>query len=225
MDIFSGKLPFFKGNLHMHTTCSDGALSPQAAADLYREHGYDFIAITDHNTVVQDTYRDGDLLLLSGIELAYELPAEELHIVGIGMSKALGDSLDITHGPQAAIDAIRRDGGRALLAHPAWSLLTPGTIAGLHGLSGAEIYNSMSTAPHNCLRANSSLVLDTAAAHGCILPLVAVDDAHFYGGEHCRSYIMAQNGIPHAGISAASAGYRPLLRLPGSGDLPLFCGR
>jgi len=115
-----------------------------------------------------------------------------LHIVGLGMPASLAPSLDIRMGPQAAIDTIREHGGRALLAHPAWSLLTPGTIAGLRGLSGAEVYNSMSTAPRNCLRADASAVLDTAAAHGCVLPLYATDDAHFYEGEHCRSYIMVQ---------------------------------
>ena len=192
MDVFNKRMPFYKGNLHMHTTHSDGVLTPAEAVNLYRQHGYHFIALTDHNTVVQDTYRDGDLLVLSGIELAYELPAEELHIVGIGMRKLLGDSINRSHGPQAAIDAIWQDGGRALLAHPAWSMLTPGTIAGLRDLSAAEIYNSMSTIPRNCPRADSSLILDLAASHGCPLPLVAVDDAHFYDGEHCKSYIMVQ---------------------------------
>ena len=192
MEIFSKHMLFFKGNLHMHTTRSDGVLTPVAACALYREHCYQFISLTDHDTIGEDTHFEEDLLVLSGIELAFELPAEELHIVGIGVPASLEPSLDIRMGPQAAIDAIRQSGGRALLAHPAWSLLTPGTISGLHGLSGAEIYNSMSTAPRNCLRADSSAVLDIAAAHGCVLPLYATDDAHFYEGEHCKSYIMAQ---------------------------------
>ena len=39
---------WLKGNLHSHTTCSDGRLSPQQRADAYAAHGYDFLAITDH---------------------------------------------------------------------------------------------------------------------------------------------------------------------------------
>ncbi len=176
----------------MHTTRSDGVPAPEAAAALYRAHGYDFIAITDHDVVGCDTHEENGLLVLSGIELAFELPAEEMHIVGIGVPKALENEIDLRFGPQAAVDRIRTAGGRAILAHPAWSLLTPTTIAGLRNLTAAEIYNAMSTAPRNCLRADASVTLDCAAAHGCVLPLVAVDDAHYYEGEQCNSYVMVQ---------------------------------
>lgn len=192
MELFSDSLPFLKGNLHMHTTRSDGVLSPDEAVELYRAHGYDFVALSDHDVVGCDTHMQEGMLILSGIELAYELPAEELHIVGIGIPKGLESRLNPLFGPQAAVDTLRQNGGRAILAHPAWSLLTTGTICGLRHLTAAEIYNAMSTAPRNCLRADASNVLDAAAAHGCVLPLVAVDDAHFYEGEHCHSYIMVQ---------------------------------
>lgn len=39
---------FWRGNLHTHTTESDGALTPRQAARHYQEHGYDFLAVTDH---------------------------------------------------------------------------------------------------------------------------------------------------------------------------------
>jgi hypothetical protein len=39
---------FFKGNLHTHSTVSDGSLPPEDVISLYRQHGYDFLAITDH---------------------------------------------------------------------------------------------------------------------------------------------------------------------------------
>lgn len=192
MKVFSETLPFWKGNLHMHTTRSDGRRTPQEAARIYRANGYDFIAMTDHDTVGCETHMENSLLVLSGIELAFELPAEEMHIVGVGIPKGIEKQLDARFGPQAAIDIICKSGGKAILAHPVWSMLTPSTISVLRGLSAAEIYNAMSTAPRNCLRADASAVLDVAAAHGSVLPLVAVDDAHFYEGEHCNSYIMVQ---------------------------------
>ena len=176
----------------MHTTASDGLLSPEEAIALYGKHGYDFVAITDHDTVAMPTQHIGSMLILSGIELAYELPSEELHIVGICLPQELSSKLDPKLGPQYAIDCIRAAGGRAIIAHPAWSLLSTGTISGLHHVSAMEIYNSMSAAPRNCLRADSSSIVDIAAAHGHVLPLVAVDDAHFYDGEHCKSYVMIQ---------------------------------
>ena len=37
---------FYKGNIHCHTTCSDGKLSPDAIVKAYQDKGYDFLAIT-----------------------------------------------------------------------------------------------------------------------------------------------------------------------------------
>lgn len=37
-----------KGNLHTHTTWSDGMHTPAETAKHYRSKGYDFLALTDH---------------------------------------------------------------------------------------------------------------------------------------------------------------------------------
>ena len=37
-----------KGNIHMHTTRSDGKLPPAEIAGLYYDAGYDFLMISDH---------------------------------------------------------------------------------------------------------------------------------------------------------------------------------
>ncbi len=42
----SGK--FYKGNLHTHTTRSDGSSEPEETAKRYRQEGNSFLAITDH---------------------------------------------------------------------------------------------------------------------------------------------------------------------------------
>src|SRR5436190_23781467 len=39
---------FYRGNLHTHTTLSDGLLSPADVCAFYRTGGYDFLAVTDH---------------------------------------------------------------------------------------------------------------------------------------------------------------------------------
>ena len=39
---------FFRGNLHTHSTHSDGTLSPAQVCQRYRHAGYDFLALTDH---------------------------------------------------------------------------------------------------------------------------------------------------------------------------------
>ncbi len=78
--VFPEEGQWFKGNLHMHTTLSDGRVSPSEAIERYRKNGYDFIAITDHRcpgiTVEPgedgyfgaETVEAGNMLLLSGVE-------------------------------------------------------------------------------------------------------------------------------------------------------------
>lgn len=42
-----------KGNLHTHSFWSDGDDFPEVIASWYRENGYDFLAISDHNTIAE----------------------------------------------------------------------------------------------------------------------------------------------------------------------------
>ncbi|MYD95309.1 MAG: hypothetical protein F4Y02_16835, partial [Chloroflexi bacterium] len=42
---------WYRGNLHAHSTNSDGAKSPADAVAWYRDAGYDFMALSDHHVV------------------------------------------------------------------------------------------------------------------------------------------------------------------------------
>ena len=71
-------MPLFKGNLHAHTTFSDGRRPIDEVIARYRELDYDFLAITDHEDRIFDDYwfnipaGDDRMLILPGIELNYE---------------------------------------------------------------------------------------------------------------------------------------------------------
>ncbi len=205
MELFQQGKRFYKGNLHCHTTCSDGAKSPEEVVELYRSMGYDFLAITDHRRVtVPEPCFAGDMLVLPGIELDYAWPGEVAHIVGFGMKRDVARELDMSLGPQGGADAITRCGGRAVLAHPHWSLNTLATLTALRGVVGAEVYNSVST-----LRPDSSEILDVSATHGRLYPFMAADDSHSYApGEAGMSYILAQADslTPDALIAAIDKG-------------------
>lgn len=43
---------WYKGNTHTHTLWSDGDAAPEWAVAWYKEHGYDFLSLTDHNIVL-----------------------------------------------------------------------------------------------------------------------------------------------------------------------------
>jgi len=70
-------MPILKGNLHAHTTFSDGRRPVEEVIGRYRELGYDFLAITDHDDRVDADYwfkipsGDQGILVLTGIEIDY----------------------------------------------------------------------------------------------------------------------------------------------------------
>ena len=43
---------FYKANLHVHTTVSDGDFSPEEVKQMYMERGYSIVAFTDHEVMV-----------------------------------------------------------------------------------------------------------------------------------------------------------------------------
>ena len=92
MRILENRGNWYKGNLHMHTTMSDGVLDPVEAINVYREAGYDFIAITDHRKIGHP-WQDGSFLILPGVEWdtgdAVHMPV--YHILGIGMDRETVD--------------------------------------------------------------------------------------------------------------------------------------
>ena len=205
MKLFDPEKPFYKGNLHAHTTNSDGKLSPEEVIDRYQQAGYDFLALTDHWKRTIETPRFyKNMLLLPGIELDYTLTNEVIHVVGVNVDETILTRADRRHTARRGIRDIRRAAGQAILAHPAWSLNTLETLQELDGLTAVEIYNSVSGTPWNGDRADSMLILDIAAAHGLLLNTVASDDSHFYTGEECTSFTMLQaDELSAAGISRA----------------------
>ncbi len=178
-------------NLHMHTSRSDGDVSPDEAAARYRAAGYDAVAFTDHWVFGKNEYAENGLLLLSGIEYDTKNATKDglFHIVGIGMREDPCLARDAT--VQEMIDGIKRAGGFAVLAHPAWSLNSPAQILPLENVDATEIYNSVSGV-HMSRRADASLIVDMLAAQGRLYPLIAADDTHYYDSDACAAWIMVR---------------------------------
>ena len=58
---------YYKGNLHTHTLWSDGNHFPEMVVDWYAQHGYDFLALTDHNIVADhDKWMQNDQVVRRG---------------------------------------------------------------------------------------------------------------------------------------------------------------
>ena len=189
IDLFGKKR--YKVNLHMHTTRSDGLLSPDEAIERYRRAGYDAVALTDHWQYQNGGLENG-VLILSGAEYntrLWDCRLGVFHIVSIGTRYE--PSVTLSSSPQKIIDEIHAAGGLAVLAHPAWSLNTIAQITSLHGIDTTEIYNSVSGV-HESRRPDSSLIIDMLAAQGCIYPLIAADDTHYYDNDDCVAWAMVE---------------------------------
>lgn len=92
MRILENRGKWFKANLHMHTTVSDGALEPRDAVGIYRSAGYDLVAITDHRE--ESPLWEGDgFLVLPGVEWdTGDVEHQPVyHILGIGMKRETVD--------------------------------------------------------------------------------------------------------------------------------------
>ena len=78
-----------KVDLHLHSTASDGTLSPGALVRRAAEEGFTALALTDHDTVAgiaeaQAAAREAGIRLIPGVELSCGAQ-KEIHILGYGI--------------------------------------------------------------------------------------------------------------------------------------------
>ncbi len=200
----------YKVGLHIHTTRSDGKVSPEESAKIYKEAGFDAIAMTDHWIFNGETEIDG-LKIFSGCEYnlgASDTSVDVMHIVGVGMES---DPHVVRENAtrQGVIDAIKEKGGLVILAHPAWSLNSPEHAKELSGIDTVEIFNTVSMVNQSS-RPYSGYFIDLLANEGVFYPLIATDDVHYYQGEdETKSYIM---------VKAASNSQKDILNAVRNGE-------
>ncbi len=186
-DKFGNK--YYKVALHLHSTLSDGALTPEEIALSYKESGYDAIALTDHWYYGESRELCG-LRIISGAEYNLGSNTDTMHIVGFGMKA--DPCIDKEDSRQAVIDGINAHGGAAVLAHPAWSLNSVSETKELNGFAATEIYNAVSEEGQS-LRAYSDHFIDICAVNEMYFGLLATDDAHYYRGvDDRRGWVMVK---------------------------------
>jgi predicted metal-dependent phosphoesterase TrpH len=203
MNPFSTPGIWLKSALHVHTTASDGKVTPRQALQAYRGLGYDLVAITDHDRITQVDPPEG-MTLLSGAEWGAVVPDSPagFHFITIGMQGQHGhanDSVTMPPGEAAQIMALRnqpyemakllRGLCRVLIvAHPYWSALTTELLDRLEGVSFLEVYN------HGCEVEDglgySHYVWDQLLARGKQWNAVAVDDSHWAINDHGGGWVM-----------------------------------
>jgi len=141
---------WYKGNTHTHTLNTDGRDVPYDVAKWYREHGYNFVVMTDHEYITNvdplNTLlgRTGTFLVISGQEVTDRSEDKPIHSNGLGLTKVVMPSklANKVQSLQKNIDNIRAAGGIPQLNHPnfGWAL-SAAEIKQLKGIRLMEIYN------------------------------------------------------------------------------------
>ncbi len=205
---------FWKGNIHTHSTLSDGVRDPASVCTTYREAGYDFLALTDHFLAkygfpVADTrpFRAPGFTTLLGAEL--HAPATALgeiwHILAVGLPPDFAPTAEGETGPALAARALAA-GAFVAIPHPAWYALTAADAATLPGAHAVEVYNHTSAVRTD--RGDGAYLADQLLAGGRRVSLIAVDDAHFAAPDWFGGWVMvrAEANEPGPLLAALKAG-------------------
>jgi hypothetical protein len=182
---------WFKGNTHTHTLNSDGDSTPDDVVRWYREHGYHFVVLTDHNFL---TSVDGlnalhgasqKFLVVKGEELTDRADGKPLHINGLDVSReiaAQGGST-IVEVLQRSVDAIRGANGVPHINHPnfGWAITTD-QLAQVKNNRLFEIFNGHPQVNNVGGGGVPGLeeMWDALLSRGIDLYGIAVDDAHYF---------------------------------------------
>jgi len=132
---------WLRGNLHTHSTVSDGTRAPERVIEDYAARGYDFLALSDHDTFVDPAeYRsETGMVLVPAVEVSDGGP----HTLHVGATGAVPPHED----RQRVVDAIDDDSGFAVPAHPNWqaafSHWPHADLERIGGFAGIEIYNGL----------------------------------------------------------------------------------
>jgi predicted metal-dependent phosphoesterase TrpH len=206
---------FYRGNLHTHSTVSDGRLPPAEVVAAYRDHGYDFLALTEHfmerfGWPVLDTrpFRGDGFTTLIGAELhAPSIEAGEAwHILAVGLPLDFAPSLSGEDGPALARRA-RAAGAFVAIAHPYWYELSLADALALDAAHAVEVWN------YGCHvevdRGDSWYMSDLLAGRGRRLTACATDDAHFATEDYRGGWVMVRAASlePSALLEALKAGH------------------
>jgi len=79
-------------DLHCHSLCSDGQLSPSDLVDRAQEMGVNMLALTDHDTLqgieeARARANKHDIRLITGIEFSTVWNGMGIHVVGLGFDE------------------------------------------------------------------------------------------------------------------------------------------
>ena len=218
---------WFKGNLHTHTTNSDGDSTPDEVVGWYREHGYDFLVLTDHNVLTgvdelnaaQDPSRP--FLVVRGEEVTSSVGGKPIHVNGLEVTRLVNppQAATVVSMVQGMVDGIRAAEGVPSINHPnfGWAI-SADDLASVQRTKLFEVYNGHPMV--NNLGGGGvpglEQVWDRLLSGGKLMYGIAVDDAHHFkrpwdpgasSPGHGWVYVQAAALEPRAIVAALEQGH------------------
>lgn len=208
---FEGEGKWFKGNLHCHSTVSDGKISPDEVVEIYKKRGWNFLAFTEHDTYSHwKKWDDENFITIPGVEASANNYSgfNYNHVLGIGISDepdSINEAGRFHNGErlnefawegwttiQKTIDELNEKNNFSVVCHPIWSRTDFENLMKLRNYLALEIFN------YGChIESYSGLgtvYWDYLLQRGIKVWGIATDDAHHYLKDECGGWISVKAG-------------------------------
>jgi hypothetical protein len=185
------QIKWYKGNTHTHTINSDGDSTPDEVVRWYREHGYNFLVLTDHNFLTEvdglnSSYRaEEKFIVIRGEEITDRFEGKPLHINGLNVEREVKPQggKSVTEVIQNDVNVIREAKGVPHINHPnfGWAITTE-ELKQVENNKLFEIFNGHPLANNLGGGGKPGLegMWDAILSSGKLLYGIAVDDAHHF---------------------------------------------
>ncbi|BBH22263.1 phosphotransferase [Paenibacillus baekrokdamisoli] len=190
-----GSKPTYKGNLHLHTDWSDGRLPAAKVVEVFKEKGYHFISISDHEVFTRtDEFNSDHFITIPGMERGglnhvpdkdpgyhfgvIDDPTVEPEQERFGHLQPFLTPIPWTgeQSPQLLIDEMRAHGNLVVFNHPEWHLTRFDDMVNYHNFFAIEIYNH--STEWSTASSYGAAYWDHALQNGKRVFGIAADDSH-----------------------------------------------
>jgi len=210
---------WFRGNTHTHTLQSDGDSPPDSVARWYRDRGYNFLFVTDHEKLTDPAPLNaryalpGKFLLIPGQEVTQRIvdsthadKVRQAHLNALGAShvvmpqgdKGLAKGITMKEGYATNIAGIRGAGGIAQVNHPnfRWSVRLADLLA-IPDSTLLEVMNAhtgVNNEGDGVQTPSTEALWDSLLTRGKIVFAVGDDDAHSFRAANADAYELTRPG-------------------------------
>jgi hypothetical protein len=213
---------WYRGNTHTHSANSDGDSPPDSLARWYRDHGYSFLFITDHEKITDPgplnaRFATPNFLLIRGEEVTQRIAdpthadtRRQAHVTALGLERVvlpqgergIATGITMADGYAKNIAAIRAAGGIPQVNHPnwRWSVRLSDVVnlpdSTLFEIANAHVTVNNAGSPNADGRVvpSAEALWDSLLTRGKVLFAVGDDDAHSFKLQDADDYELTRPG-------------------------------